>query len=152
MRWYESVLIVLVFLLGNEYFSLTHTFPQLIILGVGGVCIIILGLAGFLDKEERRKAYNADRRYIYAIIAFLFYPFFIYLHYVNNLSISGMIESDFTDIIYMFARATGSFLFVSFLGLITLLFKPKKKWETYWFVVMVLSVVLGSYSISSSSF
>ena len=146
MRWYESVLIVLVIWFIWEYFGITHNFAQWIIFGVGFLSLFFMTMGA--DEEDL----NIDRRYIYAIIAFLFNPLFTYLHYVYNMPFYGMNPSDFTDINFMFGRAAGAFLFVSSLGLLTLLFKPKRKWETYWLVTMIISIIMGSLVISSNSF
>ena len=148
MRWYESVLIVCLMGYLYWYFNIDIPWWLKIAFGLG-----IIGLVNMVIKDFNNEIIlNKDRRWIYAIIAFLYHPFLIYQHYVNNMPIYDMNPSDMTDIFSLLGRAIGAFLVFAPLGLITLLFKPKKKWETYWFVVMVLSVVLGSYSISSSSF
>ena len=103
----------------------------------------------FLSDEYTK---NADRRVIYAIFAFLYNPLFTYLHYMHNMPIYGMSPSDFTDVFYMFGRAAVAFALVSIPGLLTLLFNPKNKWETYWLVTMIIAIVWGSWTISSNSF
>ena len=142
MRWYESAIICLVIGYFGLYFD--KEFDWLFYL----LCGTFISFY-FLSSEDDR---NQDRRVIYAILAFLWNPIFTYLHYSNNMPIYGMSPSDFTDIFSMFGRAVGAFLIVTIPGLLTLLFNPKKKWETYWLVTMIIAIVWGSWTISSNSF
>ena len=57
-----------------------------------------------------------------------------------------------TDIFSLFGRAVGAFVFYAPLGLLTLLFKPKRKWETYWLVTMIISIILGTLVLRANSF
>ena len=144
MRWYESVIIGFVFGYIYGYFN------------IGPWWLLLVFFAGFMvltisiyDNEEYL---NIDRRYIYAIIAFLYNPVFTYMHYVYDMPIYGLNPSDFTDVLFMIGWALGAFAAVTMLGLLTLLFKPKKKWETYWLVTMIISIIMWSLVISGNSF
>ena len=143
MRRYESGIICLVFTFLVSYFD--KEFGWIFFL----VCGIFIAIPFLPDASEEK---NEDRRWIYAIIAFLYNPVFTYMHYENNMPIYGMNPSDFTDVFSMIGRAIGAFAFVVPLGLLTLLFKPKRKWETYWLVTMIISIIMGSWVISSNSF
>tara|TARA_S200000501_G_C20791342_1_gene729680 strand:- start:49 stop:492 length:444 start_codon:yes stop_codon:yes gene_type:complete len=147
MRWYESALLCIVITFLYSY--LDKEFNWLFFL-VCGLFILIPFFESENDKNWER--IDWERIVTYAIIAFLYNPFFTYLHYANNMPIYGMSPSDFTDVFYMFGRAFGAFAFASILALLTLLFNPKKKWETYWLVTLIISIISGTLVISSNSF
>ena len=148
MRWYEAVIIVGLMGYLYGYFNIDIPWWLLLAFGIG-----IIGLVNWVIKDFKdKKIQNGDRRWIYAIIAFLYNPVLIYLHYNNNMPIYGMSQSDMTDIFSLLGRGIGAFLVVTPLGLLTLLFKPKRKWETYWLVTMIISIIMGSLVISANSF
>ena len=136
MRWYESVIICLVFTFLVSYFDKGFGWMYFL------VCGIFIALPFWHDVTEEDKKW--DRRGIYAIIAFLYHPVLIFLHYENNMPIYDMSQSDMTDIFSLLGRGIGAFLVITPLGLLTLLFKPKRKWETYWLVTMIISLIMGS--------
>tara|TARA_Y100000748_G_C15191676_1_gene369740 strand:+ start:122 stop:556 length:435 start_codon:yes stop_codon:yes gene_type:complete len=144
MRWYELLIISFVSGYIYAYFNIG---PWWLLLVFGAGFMVLT--KSIWDDEEYL---NIDRRHVYAIIAFLYHPVLIYLHGVYDMPVYGMSQSDMTDIFSLLGRAFGAFLVVAPLGLLTLLFKPKRKWETYWLVTMIISIIMGSLVISANSF